>query len=326
MNSSQIRKTGTLLVALFAATAALPSTVRAGACCGGGLTSASLITGDERARFGLSFASRSVVADALNSGSLSPRSKDSPSETQNIAALEGSLILADRFQLGGRLEGSSQSLTFPGDFQTPSPSVGLGDIRLNSAYEVLPEWSYSPWKPRGYIWAGVLLPTGRSIHEALNPAEAMGEGFLTPSAGVLFVKRWQQWDATASLELRQSLGRTFEQDLGGGFVSRSSYGSQYGWNGLLALGYSPGAGRLRLGARLEPQWRAERSVEVDGIASQTGSRRITALGADITWMLPGTTQLTAALTDQTALGLSGLASNAALSRTVALLISHRLDR
>ena len=331
MKSSRTHPSGILLfalitLALITASAALPRPSFAGACCGGGLTSASLITGDERARFGLSIASRAVVADALSSGSLSPRTDESPSETQNIAALEGSMILADRFQLGLRLEGSSQSFTFSGDADTPAPSMGWGDIRFNTAYEFLPEWTYSPWKPRGYLWAGMLLPTGRSIHETLNPSEAMGEGFLTPSLGVLFIKRWQQWDATASLELRQALGRTFEQDLGGGFVSSSAFGNQLGWNGLLALGYSPGAGRLRLGARIEPQWRAERSVEVDGIASQTVARRITALGADITWMLPGTTQLTAAFTDQTALGLSGLASNAALSRTLALLISHRLDR
>jgi|GEM_PF-1138289 len=326
MSSSPIKKTGTLLLVLWIALAALPRPTQAGACCGGGLTSASLITGDEQARFGLSVAARTVVADALSSGALSPRSTGSISESQTLAALEGSLILADRFQIGARLEGSAQTLAIPGEESSTPPAVGLGDIRLNSAFEFLPEWSYSSWKPRGYIWAGVLLPTGRSIHETLDPAEALGEGFLTPSAGVLFVKRWQQWDATASVELRSSLGRSFEQDLGAGFVSRSDFGPQFGWNGLLALGYSPGAGKLRLGARLEPQWRGERTVDVDGIGSQTASRRITALGADITWMLPGTTAITAAFTDQSAFGLSGLSSNAALSRTLAVLLSHRLDR
>lgn len=297
----------------------------AGACCGGGLSSASLITGDEQARMNLGLSTRAVAADVGADGKLAQRDSNSPSETQQSASLDGSLVFADRFQAGARIDTSMQAVTTPG-LASGAPAMGMGDLKMNVGYEFLPEWTYSAWKPRGYIWTGITAPTGVSIHETLDPAEALGEGFWTPAAGVVLVKRWEQWDATASLEGRLSLGRTFTLNYDDGFASTSAFGNQPGLSGLFSLGFSPGGGNLRFGARVEPQWRAARTVINDGIEGKTGERRITSLGADITWMFQGNHSLTVAYTDQTFLGISGLASNAALSRTLALSLSHRFDR
>jgi hypothetical protein len=100
---------------------------------------------------------------------------------------------------------------------------------------------------------GITAPTGVSLHETLNPAEALGEGFWVPAAGVVLVKRWEQWDATASLEGRLSLGRSFTLSFDDEFTSTSQFGNQIGVGGLIAVGFSPGGGNLRFGARLEPQ-------------------------------------------------------------------------
>ena len=313
-----------LFFVLAALTGIYSQEVHAGACCGGGLSSASLITGDEQARVSLAFSARAALADASETGALAFRGNDGLHEDQNLLLVDGSRLLSDRLQVGAHFEAASQAIHFTGEPQ--EPSTGVGDFRVNAGYEFLPEYTYSEWKPRGFAWVGLVLPTGKSIHETFEPSEALGEGFFTPTLGILFVKRWERWDAAASAEGRLSIGRKFEQELSPDFTSLSILGTQLGLGGLATVGYSPGAGDFRLGARIEPLWRSGRTVDVDGFESQTAERSMVSFGADFTWMFGPQSSLTASYTDQTFFGARGLAQNSVLSRTVGVALSHRWDR
>lgn len=70
-------------------------------------------------------------------------------------------------------------------------SQHLSDTQLGYTYEVLPEYSFSYWKPVIYLSAIVNLPTGRSIYEPSKLSEGAG------------VTGHNQWGAGVGLTVRK---------------------------------------------------------------------------------------------------------------------------
>jgi hypothetical protein len=292
----------------------------AASCCGGGSAAPTMITGDDLAQFSASLSQGQVIGDAPTSG-LPVFRADGDTEQIQTLRLEGAYLLTDRWQTGASLALSRRSRVTS---RTDSSSAsGLGDITLSAAYEVLPEWEYSAWKPRGFLFAQFLIPTGGSIYEASFSAtqpwglDSRGRGFDTGGLGALFTKSWSSWDSSILVETHRAFSRTFATAPGPlklipGWGASASAGA----------GYSPSGVPVRFGLSLAPSY--EGGIASEGtVTSSSDSQLVWNTSAQLGWMVTHGSTLSAIYTDQT---LVGPASNASLSRTFALSYQKRWER
>lgn len=304
-----------LTVAL--AWALIPAPAWAAPCCGGGVAAPTLISGDHAAQLNFGAGFTQVVMDAPEQGL--PTFRDgAAAETTTTLRLEGAALVTDRWQLGASapllLRQSAQALG-------AAAAARLGDLRATAGYEVLPEWEYSAWRPVGVSYVQLTLPTGTSLHEAreLGLVDASGQGFTTVGAGVLLTKTWGTWDAVVMPEGSWSFARTFTPPDGSSLQVNPGPAAAV----LLGLGVSPGGGRLRLGLRIQPVWRASREVTASGETRTTAPQRWIDVGADVAWRVTDAWTVVASYQDQT---LLGPVQNALLSRGVGLLVQRRWER
>jgi hypothetical protein len=296
---------------------------RAAPCCAGSSAIPAIITGDDRAQFSTSYAYGTVIGDAPADGLPVFRSA-SHSETTSVFRVDGAVLLSDRWQAGVGLPFFSRSLSRAG---TEASANRMGDIEADVAYEVLPEWDYSAWKPRGHLFFGGAIPTGRSIYESELPGlvDATGKGFYRLQVGGILTKRWALWDASLVAELHRSLPRTFAATANSPDPTRVDPGA--GGSLSIAGGVSPGGGNFRIGLRVQPNWNSGKSVRVGDIRKDSGRTQTVDTAFEVTYLASeadgGTWTVFGSYTDQT---LLGPARNATLSRTVALGIQHRWDR
>ncbi|MBC7386967.1 MAG: hypothetical protein H7301_12510 [Cryobacterium sp.] len=292
-------------------------------CCSGSSAIPAMITGDDRAQISASFSHATVIGDAFEGGLPQFRSSDQ-SETTNFFRLDGARLISDRMQVGAGLSLLSRQ------FSTPSSHAGKslpGDLILNFAYEALPEWEYSEWKPRGHVFIATTIPTGRSIYEANEPGliDSTGKGFFRIAMGAILTKRWDLWDASFITEIHRSLPRTFPPTASDPDPLRVDAG--FGGSFALGMGYSPGGGNFRFGIRLQPSFNQPKErTTLTGVTKSSRSQVIdTSLEASYllsdqgggTWTGFGN------FNDQT---LIGPAVSSTLNRTIALGIQHRWDR
>ncbi|MCC7441255.1 MAG: hypothetical protein IT285_06470 [Bdellovibrionales bacterium] len=299
-------------VAVAAAIALLATigSAQAAPCCGGSSAAPALITGDERATAGFALSQSAVIGDAPSEGLAVFRAPGDDEWTRTLR-VEGALLLSDRWQAGLWFPWVQRELRRPG---AHSDASGAGDLRAHLGYEILPEWEYSAWRPRGFAFFQLTVPTGVSVYEATAPGavDATGRGFWALSAGTLLIKKGAAWDGWALPEARVILARKFSgASLGGGIGASLGFGA----------GRSFGA--FRLGARVQPQWESSRAVTSSLGRSRTDRLWVWDTGLEASWMQNDALSWTASYVDQT---LLGPARNTALNRTFALSVQHRWDR
>lgn len=290
----------------------------AAACCAGSGAAPSILSGDDSAQVSASLARGTVIGDAPVHG-IPVFRNDSSSEITETLLVSGAILLSDRFQVGTSVPFIRHSVS--GSSGNGTRSTGFGDIRFNTAYEFLPEWTYSAWKPRGFVFLQLTLPTGTSIYDSQSAGavDALGRGFYGVGAGTLLIKRWTVWDAVFIPEAHYSFARTFRPDPGG------SLRVGLGWGGSLALGFgaSPGSGDFRFGLRVQPLYESARKTSVEGATSRTNEQLSWNTTLEASYLVSATWTAQASYTDQT---LLGPAINTTLSRTIALGLQHRWER
>ncbi len=298
-----------------AATIALLTSSAAGAapCCGGGSAIPALITGDDSAQLGTSVSQATVIGDAPAEGLPVFRSGNDSEITQAFK-LEGAYRVSDRVQAGAVLPliRRARELT-----QASASAYGLGDVTLDAAYEVLPEWSYSAWKPHGFLFLQTTLPTSPSTYDAEAPfqIDARGRGFFQLGLGAAFLKGVGNWDLIASAEGHRSFARTFTTPDSGDLNLTPGWGA----TGLLGVGYSPRAGSVRLGVSLSPVY--EGPIQTTGaVNSRSNDQLVWNTSAQVGYMISTEWSSSLTYTDQT---LLGPARNVSLSRSVALSAQKR---
>ncbi len=285
-------------------------------CCARSAAAPFLILSDDEAQFNLGFSAVDSVADVTDKVYFNlPGKSDFTSQVR----MDGAILLSDRFQAGasaalvGRSVSSNSKL---------SSGLGLGDLRLSFGYEVLPSWSYSVWKPQGFLFSVITLPTGRSKYELGNgysSADVSGLGFYSGAFGAIFLKRWNVVDAFFLAEFHYSVPRVFESGLVSTHVV-PGFGASTG----LGLGWSPGGGALRVGLRIQP--RMDQVPLRQGVPELQNSPSLISncdTGLDLSYMLGSSETLMLSYTDQT---LLGYAVNSNLNRVLALNFQHRWER
>lgn len=286
--------------------------VHAAPCCSSRTAAPAIISGDDQARLALSTSQATVIGDAPDEGIAVFRSGN-VSEVTQLLRLDGSMILTDRFQLGlgvPLIRRQVRSAT------SKAEATRLGDLSLSSAYEALPEWTYSTWKPKGFVFAQLTLPTGRSLYEstATNAVDATGRGFFSVSSGGLFTKSWERWDAFLLPELHYSFTRTFESvTVAPGFGASIAVGG----------GFSPESGSSRYGIRIQPAFDQGKQVRADGGESRSGAQKSWTVSLDWSYLLSADWSFQVSYADQT---LLGPARNSTLSRTFLLGVQRSWQR
>lgn len=319
-------KTRLLLVSLcfWSFTLVTANPALAAPCCSGSSAMPALITGDDAAQLSAALSYGTVIGDARD-GDLTPIFRSSlHSENTTALRLDGAKLLSDRIQAGIGFSILSRSFS---EGRNPVYATRAGDLDLNLGYEFLPEWNYSAWKPRGHLFLLTTLPTGRSIYEAREPGlvDATGKGFVRLSLGSVLIKRWNAWDASLVAEIHHSFTRTFEAGISNPQNQRISAG--WGTSFAIGGGYSPGAGDLRLGVRVQPSFAEPKKITTPSSTFRSGRMQTIDTSFEASYLLSdrggGSWTTFASYIDQT---LLGPAAHSTLSRTFALGLQHRWDR
>ncbi len=289
---------------------------QAAPCCAQAGGMPSLITGDERISVGASLSNGSVIGDAPAAGGGLPVFRDALSTRESRSVLQlnaATLIDGDRLQSGVSVPLQWNRI---GTGSRNSSRVAAGDVSLTLGHETLPEWDYSFWKPRGFSFVQLTLPTGRSILESSDAAagDVTGLGHVAISAGFMALKRWSLWDASALIRLGRVFGRGFDS----GISTRSA------WSGAFSVGGGVSfAERFRFGGTLGLDALSAQAVSGGGLDSTGAGRLVWTAGANLSWLRGDDDTLILGYADQT---LFGPAYNTSLARTFSLSLMHRIER
>jgi hypothetical protein len=297
------------LLTLTLASGASAPRAWAAACCGGSSAAPALITGDDRAQVSVTVSQGRVIGDAPPDG-LPVFRANGDDEFTRLVRLEAATLITDRWQAGLGVPVVQKSTEKSGS--SGRSAAGLGDLALSVGYEALPEWDYSPWRPRGYVFTQLTLPTGGSVYDGAG-WDARGRGFATWGIGALLLKGWGDWDATLIGEVHRSFARDIDD-------GAASIHPGWGGSGSLGGGYSLRAFPLRLGVSLGPIYEGPIAVSV---GRDSSSQLAWSASAQLAWLVTTDLSLSAVYTDQT---LVGPASNSQLSRTLGLLLQKRWQR
>ncbi len=270
------------------------------ACCGGGFAAPSLIVGDDRAVLTGSFLQSQISDEIYADGLWKKRNFREDFESLRI---EGARVFRDRWQGGFSLPLIKRT-------RSGQSSSGAGDLALTAGYEVLPDWDYNPYRPKGTVFLQLTAPTGRSIFEAKtdNQIDARGRGFWALGAGSLMTKSWGDYDLFGSIEVH----RSFRKD-----NIHPGFGANFGGGG----GYS--LGDLRLGVSVI--WTYEDPVKVTdrSFASEGSSERYATTSLSLSYLYSTEWAGTVAYSDQTWIGEP---VNTRLGQSLTLQIQRRWSR
>jgi hypothetical protein len=271
--------------------------------------------GDDQTQLTATISSAAVVAEAPVGGGTKDRSQADNERAQTIR-LDAATILTDRLQAGITLPMTRRSRARGAN---EVESMGLGDIALSVGYEILPEWNYSSWRPKGLLFLTGTIPTGGSIYDAskLYRIDSRGRGFYTLGLGTLFTKGFGNWDASVLLEGHRAFPRALNNNL----VTLKLLPG-WGVSGMASLGYSPWGGSVRVGIAIAPS--IEEPVATEGVFSGEGERTVLwTTSAQLSYMASSDLSMSLIFSDQTMLRTS---ENSALNRAVAFLIQRRWER
>lgn len=275
------------------------------ACCGGGFAIPSLITGDDKAQLTTSYSYSKIHTDVFSNGIWQRRNS---TDASTVYKIEGAHIFADRYQAGFSLPIQTRNL----DGAQGGSSTGLGDVSGQLGYEYLPDWNYSPWRPRGIGFISLTLPTGKSIYESTTGLDSRGRGFFALGIGTTLTKTWSSWDANANFEIHKSFDKVVSNSQNVGNIMP-------GFGNTISVGAGYNIGDLRLGTNLA--WFNEDAIDVEGTISSKGSeQRYSAASATANYLFKDNWAGSISYTDQTVLGDP---TNTTLSQSVQISIQKR---
>lgn len=225
----------------------------ASSCCGGGANIPNIILGDHQWEAKLAYTNSTITNEALASGKI--ESVNSKNEITETISLKGSYLFDSYYQIAFDLPIKKRTVE---SSSTESSTTEVVDPSIQFTWEFLPEFTYNPLKPRGFIFFKQLFPNGNSIYNYDDPllSDSLSRGVFESTIGLAFYKLVYDFDYSLTLEGHYGFEREIEEkDVAPGF----------GYSTSLGLGYSPNS-KLRLGTSLT-YWQ-DSAVEIDGIEGE----------------------------------------------------------
>jgi hypothetical protein len=280
---------------------------RAAACCGGGFSGATLITGDERANLRAALSATEIVVSHVDTRGIW-RSWDDHQRLQSLQ-VSGARLVADRWQWGFNSQLMERT-------HLRERYVGLADTSVSVGYEAIPDWDYNLYRPRVFVYSQFTLPTGKSRFESNQGGlDSRGNGLWAMSIGGVALKGWGRWDGVAQIAIHRSLPR----DLNDGPIQGKL---EPGWGGSASFGGGYNQGDLRWGGLISFTY--EDPIDIRGTQNIDGVLERYATGTlALTYQANSNWIGTISYADQTWFG-SPL--NTSLGRSLMLVAERRWDR
>ena len=217
----------------------------------------------------------------------------------------------DRWQVGVSLPVMQRTMSD----QTYS---GLGDVAVSMGYEVLPEWNYSLWRPKGISFIQLTAPTGQSKFESeVGGLDSRGNGSWALGIGTLLTKTFVNWDAFSTFELHTSRSQEIQTASFQGNVKP-------GYGGNLRLGLRYNLSDNRIGSSVT--WSYEDPIDTKsnlGIIQKGSVERYATAVASFSYLANDQWSGTISYSDQM---LFGSPLNTSLGRGVAVQLQRRWGR
>lgn len=268
-----------LIISLFLTQA------HAASCCGGGASNTAIITNNDRIEFTTSMLFSSVYAQARSDGKWQKLDGD---KTKEVLTLEGATLLSDRLQAG-------LSVPFQRNTYESTQNVdgsGVGDTKINVAYEAVTDWDYSKYRPKVFVYSQLQLPTGKSIYDtqSIEGVDSTGMGLWGLGVGATAVKNIRKWDFVGTAFIQKLFSRNF----GGTEIDPGNV-----YQASLGVGYNVGDWRVGVTNLAYLQDSGSTSGTVD---SKISIERYIASTLAVSYLVEEDLSVTASYTDQTLLG------------------------
>jgi hypothetical protein len=284
-------------------------------CCGSTANIPNLLTGDDQSQLTSTMTYSRVTAEVSPQGVFKERASFDREITQSLR-LDGATLLSDRLQLGFTVPTIRRSRERK---ENQVEAMGLGDLSFQLAYELIPEWNYSDWRPKGFLFAGGVFPTGGSTYDSqlLYGIDSRGRGFYAASLGSLWLKTISNFDASLLLEAHRYFSKTRQTTLGDLVLNPG-----WGFTQSMSLGFSPGGAAFRLGVLLSHS--TEDAVETSGVFEGKGEPiTLWTMGLQLGYLASTDLSFSVNVSDQS---LFGDSANTPLSQTVGFIMQKRWER
>lgn len=206
------------MVIFFLMIASLSTTIEvfAASCCGGSPTSFLVPLNSEAIVVNVSNSYINGVGRAFQNNSDLVKWSEKE-RTINALDLSGSFLIGERFSVSGH--GGIHFSQFKSDQQNSnSRDQQMTDLLLSVNYELLPEYTYHPYKPKIFTSLFLNLPSGQSVLEPGTLSEAAnvtGHSLWGTGAGITLYKSWYPFILNQQLKFLY----LFSEKLGGAKIS-----------------------------------------------------------------------------------------------------------
>lgn len=182
--------------------------VNASSCCGGGSSSSMIITSDNQKEFSFGIAHRSDIGQTNNSAQ-STFNNDQIVDQKQTLSLSAGFLLKDYWQLALKTGIAKKTVHKSGLKET---NQGLTEVEAQGTYEYLPEYNYHPYKPRGFIFVKVSIPTSKSIYDSESRilSDVRGSGLYSLTLGNFLFKKTNDFTFKLGLDLTHTFGGNFK--------------------------------------------------------------------------------------------------------------------
>ncbi len=288
---------------LILASLLITTNLFASSCCGGGSSSSMIITGDNQSEYSLSYSQRNDIGSTDSKG-YSTLNNQSVLDQQSAYSFQFQHLFSDRLQAGIKTSFVEKQIRKQNRFENES---GIGDIELQSSFEFLPEFTYSDYKPRGFVYLKGTIPNSNSLYNSNSAvfSDIRGSGLYTLSVGSFFIKHFSNLTLKAGSEVQHLFGKKFSG------VNLDSYQKAY-----LPLGfaYSNQSWPVTLGVNSTFNYQTAKTL-TGSVNSKSNVEYFWELGTFLNWSINREETLGLSFSDSSLIGKN---INSSLYRAVGL--------
>jgi len=281
----------------------------AAACCGGGSALPSLITTDDRSQFASSLSFGEVVVDSVNGAGYWFRN----AHHQQVQTLkfDYAYVLDNDVQFG-------VTIPFVNKKFSDQSYSGLSDIQMSVGYEYLPELEYNLFKPKGFVYSGLIFPTGQSQYTSQHSGlDSRGKQLWGITLGHVMSKTILNYDLIQIIDLHHY----FDQSIVSPIADNVKV--HHGLGGQLNIGAGYNWSKERLGLQIGWIYEDRIAVKNQSIDDSGFIEKYGQVVINYSHMLTDLTGVSVSYSDQTLLGSP---ENTSLSKTMSVQYTQRWTR
>jgi hypothetical protein len=275
----------------------------AASCCGSGASSSLIIIGDNIQEYSLGFSYRNDLGQTDNKGWASFHGADVV-DSQSAFNFQLQRQANDRYQFAIKSAIIQKNIKKQNRKEV---NQGMGDVDLQATFEFLPEFTYSVWKPRGFVYMKTTIPMSQSLYDSSSSifSDVRGSGLYSLSMGTFFIKHISNITFKTTLEWQHFLAKDFAQ------MSLKSYDKLFVPLGM-SYAFDPSPFAFGLGA----SWSYQAPKKFSGSISATSNEEyFWDFNTFINWTISREHSLGLSYSDTTLIGKN---INSSLYRSLAL--------